>query len=83
MPTSAQPYEVNVKNATLAISLEDLNTGLEKMNDLSRVVQPVFFTATRNDQGEWFNKKYYEAVPCEDIFGEMIDHTPSLGALMQ
>ncbi len=54
------------QQAILAVSIDDLND--DKLSDIFRVVKPVFFTATRDNEGKWFNKKFYEAVPCEQIF---------------
>ena len=67
----------------MAVSLDDLNTGANKAANLTRIVQPVFFTASRTNEGTWFDKKYYEAVPCEDVFGEMVNYTWSLYQILQ
>ena len=83
VPTNADPYVVDVKNATLAVSLYDLHSEAEKTSNLSRIVQPIFFTASRTEDGSWSNKTYYEAVPCEDVFGDHVDNTWSLKQILQ
>ena len=81
MPTSAQPYQVDTQKAILAVSLDDLNDN--KVSDIFTVVKPVFFTATRDHEGKWFNKRFYEAVPCEQIFSEeLLESTTSLKATL-
>ena len=65
MPIEAEPYVVDVRNAKLAVSIDDLNLAKDKVDNLSKIVQPVFFTASRDKEGNWSNKKFYEAVPCE------------------
>ena len=82
VPTNADPYVVAVKNATLAVSLFDLHSEDEKVSNLSRIVQPIFFTASRTDDGSWSNKTYYEAVPCEEVFGDHVDNTWSLKQIL-
>lgn len=80
MPTTATPYVVAVKNATLAVSLDDLN--IDKAANLSSLLQPVFFTATRDFEGNWTNKKFFRAIPCEDVFGDAIEETESLNSTL-
>lgn len=59
------------------MSFDDLNE--DKIDDIFRVVKPVFFTATRDNEGNWFNKRFYEAIPCQEIFSEeLLESTWSL-----
>jgi len=60
---------VDAHQAVLAVSLSDLNKAGTKVTDLFSMVRPVFFTADRDNQGNWSNKKFYEAIACEEFYG--------------
>lgn len=72
-----------MKDAILAVSLTDLNDEDSRVANIDTYVQPVFFTASRDNEGNWSNKVFYEAIPCEEVFGEKVDQTASLAAALE